>query len=282
MAGYLNNERYQPALTQLVGRRSTHNSDTLYLKSACVLLSRPLPIARTRFPSRRRNIYQYARPGKGRPSPKLPIRSAGQRAFSRTALVAQRHTFDRHRAEAGLRFSTGWTGLPETYESLVEVLAETASSGGTGTSCWNLRAKRGVRWHSRAGGISRTLPSGGGVELGRRFSEQPSAGASPRCPAPCPLADFGAVHRARRCPASAPGWPGTAPSCRAPAHPEAPGHTRRSRRSDAPCSPAGADSAVVLAAGARSHGAGRQGEASDSDPVTVAEYVTHCPKILVR
>ena len=44
----------------------------------------------------------------------------------------------------------------------------------------------------------------------------------------------------------------------------------------------GADSAVVLAAGARSHGAGRQGEASDSDPVTVAEYVTHCPKILVR
>jgi putative effector of murein hydrolase len=44
----------------------------------------------------------------------------------------------------------------------------------------------------------------------------------------------------------------------------------------------GADSAVGLAAGAGSHGAGRQGEASDSDPVTVAEYVTHCPKIFVR
>jgi hypothetical protein len=34
--------------------------------------------------------------------------------------------------------------------------------------------------------------------------------------------------------------------------------------------------------GAGSHGAGRQGEASDSDPLTVAEYVTHCPKIFVR
>ena len=44
----------------------------------------------------------------------------------------------------------------------------------------------------------------------------------------------------------------------------------------------GADSAFGLAAGAGSHGAGRQGEASDSDPLTVAEYVTHCPKILVR
>ena len=29
-------------------------------------------------------------------------------------------------------------------------------------------------------------------------------------------------------------------------------------------------------------GAGRQDEASDSDPLTVAEYVTHCPKIVVR
>ena len=44
----------------------------------------------------------------------------------------------------------------------------------------------------------------------------------------------------------------------------------------------GADSASGLAAGAGSHRAGRQGEASDSDPLTVAEYVTHCPKISVR
>ena len=29
-------------------------------------------------------------------------------------------------------------------------------------------------------------------------------------------------------------------------------------------------------------GAGRQDEASDSDPLTLAEYVTHCPKISVR
>jgi hypothetical protein len=66
-------------------------------------------------------------------------------------------------------------------------------------------------------GMSWTLPSGGGLELGRQFSGQSAADASLRCPALCPLADFSAVHRARRCPASAPGWPpGTAPapSCR--------------------------------------------------------------------
>ncbi len=44
----------------------------------------------------------------------------------------------------------------------------------------------------------------------------------------------------------------------------------------------GAGSAVGFAAGAGSHGAGRQGEASDSDPVTLAEYVRHCPNISVR
>jgi hypothetical protein len=43
-----------------------------------------------------------------------------------------------------------------------------------------------------------------------------------------------------------------------------------------------ADSAFGLAAEARSQGAGRQDEASDSDPLTLAEYVTHCPKISVR
>jgi hypothetical protein len=43
-----------------------------------------------------------------------------------------------------------------------------------------------------------------------------------------------------------------------------------------------ADSAFSLAAGAGSHGAGRQDEASDSDPLTLAEYVTHSPKISVR
>jgi hypothetical protein len=44
----------------------------------------------------------------------------------------------------------------------------------------------------------------------------------------------------------------------------------------------GADSAFGLAAGAGSPGAGCQGEASDSDPLTVAEYVTQSPKISVR
>ena len=72
----------------------------------------------------------------------FPRRTAGVCAFSRTALVAQRHTVDRHRAEADIGFSTGWTGLPETDGSLVEVLADTASSGGTLFS---------VRWHSRVG-----------------------------------------------------------------------------------------------------------------------------------
>jgi hypothetical protein len=44
----------------------------------------------------------------------------------------------------------------------------------------------------------------------------------------------------------------------------------------------GADSASGLAAGLDHTGAGRQGEASDSDPLTLAEYVTQCPKISVR
>lgn len=74
----------------------------------------------------------------------VDIQNGGSvRAFSWTAPVTQRHTFDRHRAEAGLRFSTVWTGLPEIYGWLVEVLAETAFNGLHGSSCWNLRAKPG-------------------------------------------------------------------------------------------------------------------------------------------
>ena len=115
--------------------------------------SHPLPSVPIGIAAHRPQIALSAKPPTAPARAALQRRTAGQRAFSRTALVAQRHTVDRHRAEADLRFSTGWTGLPETYGSLAEVLAETASSGGTGTSCPNLRAKRGmsVRWHSRAG-----------------------------------------------------------------------------------------------------------------------------------
>jgi hypothetical protein len=72
-----------------------------------------------------------------------PCRSAGRRAFSRT--VTQRHTVDRYHLEADLRSSPGWTGLLEARGSLVEVLVEAASSGGTGTSCWSWRAICGMR-----------------------------------------------------------------------------------------------------------------------------------------
>ena len=68
----------------------------------------------------------------------------------------------------------------------------------------------------------------------------------------------------------------------APAHPEALGlpgvQTGLMLRGLRP----GADSAFSLAAGAGSHGAGRQDEANNSDPLTLAEYVTQCPKISVR
>ena len=60
-----------------------------------------------------------------------------------------------------------------------------------------------------------------------------------------PLADLGAVRPARRCPATAPGWPPrTAPAGlrrthMATAHPAAPGRARRSGRSHTRCRPAG-------------------------------------------
>ena len=123
--------------------------------------------------------------------------------------------------------------------------------------------------------------SGGGVELARRFSGQPSADASRRCPMACPLADLGDVRPASWCPASArAGRRAPLPGLvvpRAPAasaHPAAPGHARRSSQSQVAVRP-GADSAFGLAAGAGSHEAGGQDGASDSDPLTVAEYVTH-------
>jgi hypothetical protein len=57
---------------------------------------------------------------------------AGLCALSRTVPVTQRHTIDRHHLEANLRCSAAWTGLLEARGSLVEVLVEAASRGGTG------------------------------------------------------------------------------------------------------------------------------------------------------
>jgi hypothetical protein len=48
--------------------------------------------------------------------------------------VTQRHTISWHHLEADLRFRAAWSGLLEIHGSLVEVLVEVASSGGTGTS----------------------------------------------------------------------------------------------------------------------------------------------------
>jgi hypothetical protein len=88
---------------------------------------------------------------------------------------------------------------------------------------------------------------------------------------------------------SAPGWPSAivpAPSCRTRVP-----RQRIPERLGIPGVQAGPLS--VLSGPARTApsagllrldhtGAGRQGEASDSDPLTLAEYVTHSPKISVR
>ena len=55
--------------------------------------------------------------------------------------------------------------------------------------------------------MSWTLLSSGGLELDHQFSGHPSAVLHLDALRLCPLADFSAVHPARRCPASAPGWP---------------------------------------------------------------------------
>jgi len=59
-------------------------------------------------------------------------RTAGRRAFSREMPITQRHTISRHHLEANPRCSAAWTGLLEARGSLVEVLVEAASRGGTG------------------------------------------------------------------------------------------------------------------------------------------------------
>ena len=118
-----------------------------------------------------------------------------------------------------------------------------------------------------------------------------SAGSRRRCFASMSLAlparGLGAVHAARRCPSSGPGWPpGTA---RRAARACCAGASRKAWACPAftpvSCSvlsgpKRAVPSAVLLRLDHK--GAGRQGEASDSDPLTVAEYVTHCPKIFVR
>ena len=122
-----------------------------------------------------------------------------------------------------------------------------------------------------------------------------SAVTWPRCFAlmPCVFAARGLQCRlpARRCPASAPGWPpGTALARRAARTYRASAsrsawHDRRSSRSPAQCSPARSGavpspSALLLMRCRKGQRVVRM--VSDSDPRTLAEYVMHCPKIFVR
>jgi hypothetical protein len=70
------------------------------------------------------------------------VRSPGQRSsLSVTPLIGITSRPD-------LRSSAAWTGLLEAYGSLVEVLVEAASSGGTGTSCWSWRGICGMSGRS--------------------------------------------------------------------------------------------------------------------------------------
>src|SRR5262245_58749002 len=55
---------------------------------------------------------------------KVPIRTAGRRAFSWTVPVTQRHTADQHHLKANFRPRTGWTGLLAAQGSLAEVLSK--------------------------------------------------------------------------------------------------------------------------------------------------------------
>ena len=139
--------------------------------------------------------------------------------------------------------------------------------------------------------MSGTLLSSRGLELDHQFSGRPSV-----------VFHFDALRVCRsrtsvpsaRSPVSCvrSGWPpGTAlgPSCRA--------HVLRQRvpqrlglpgvQSDVPLGALrpGADGTItfgVAAEGISQGSAGRQDGVSDSDPRTLAEYVRHCPKILVR
>jgi hypothetical protein len=137
--------------------------------------------------------------------------------------------------------------------------------------------------------MSWILLSSRGRELDHQISgHRPRHPAS--MPASVPVADFSAV-----CPLAGVLHPPGLAAGHHPAHRAArtyragtsatPGHARRSSRFPAQCSPAEADGTVTsgVAAEAISQGsAGRQDGVSDSDPRTLAEYVTHCPKIVVR
>jgi hypothetical protein len=90
----------------------------------------PLKITRPRRGSQPRKAASET------PQSRLEI-TAARRAFSQSAPVTQRHIFKQHHREADLRSSTGRARLLEADGSLVEVLVEAASNGGTGTSCWS-------------------------------------------------------------------------------------------------------------------------------------------------
>jgi hypothetical protein len=81
------------------------------------------------------------------------VQNGGRRAFLRTVPVTQRHIADRHHLQADLQFSVAWTALLEAHGLLVEVLAEAASGGGTGTSCWSRRPICGMSERSYRQGI---------------------------------------------------------------------------------------------------------------------------------
>ena len=79
-------------------------------------------------------------------------------------------------------------------------LANPSCSPASGIMC--------VRRHSPGDRVRpRPLLSGGGLELDHQFGRHPPAVLHLDALRLGPLADLGAVHPARRCPAPAPGWP---------------------------------------------------------------------------
>jgi hypothetical protein len=58
------------------------------------------------------------------------------------------------------RSSAGWTPLRQATGSPVQVLAEAASSGGTGASRWSWRTICGMSAHSRSGGQCMNMQTG--------------------------------------------------------------------------------------------------------------------------
>jgi hypothetical protein len=135
--------------------------------------------------------------------------------------------------------------------------------------------------------MSWILLSSRGLELDQRFSGHPSAmfhfdalrlGPPADCRAVCPVAGVlrapGLVARHR-----------LGPSCRASVSRSARGMPGVQSDVLLGALQPGADGIVTfsVAAEERSRGsAGGQDGVSDSDPRTLAEYVRHCPKIVVR